>query len=161
MRRWLRALLKLRSPGDALLALEVFAFAAIVPLLAQVRLDRLRRLLTPPVPRGPANPDLIDRIIRCVDGVRALGKPVVGQSCLTRGLTLYYFLRRAGLDVALCFGVDYEEGGLAGHCWLVRDGEPFLEPGPPPRRYTEMYRFPSGHPGATMRPGPAPESLRG
>jgi Transglutaminase-like superfamily len=118
-----------------------------------VRLDRLQRLVTPPASHGPATSDIIDLTIRYVDGVRALGRPIVDQGCLTRGLTLYYFLRRAGLDVVLCFGIDYENGALAGHCWLVRDGEPFLEPGTPPHRYTEIYRFPSGRAGGPKRQG--------
>jgi Transglutaminase-like superfamily len=147
-----RALIKLRSPAEALLALQIFAFAAIVPCLTRLRLDRLRRLVTPRGTRAPAGPDIVARTIRYVEGVRALGTPIIDGGCLTRGLTLYYFLRRAGVDVALCFGVanGNADAAFTGHCWLEREGEPYLEPGAPPRRYTEMYRFPSALSGGAI-----------
>ena len=55
------------------------------------------------------------------------GAPLVRRGCLTRGLTRYYFLRRAGMDIALSFGMGHLDKGFMGHCWLVKDGEPFLE----------------------------------
>jgi hypothetical protein len=62
---------------------------------------------------------------------------------LTCGITLYYFLKRAGADVDLCFGLGAVDGGdgFDGHCWLVLAGEPYLEPRDPRPLYTEMYRF--------------------
>jgi hypothetical protein len=44
------------------------------------------------------------------------------------------------MDVALCFGMGRLDKEFIGHCWLVRDGEPFLEAEDPRPRYTEMYR---------------------
>jgi hypothetical protein len=72
-----------------------------------------------------------------------VGRPLVRRGCLTRGITLYYFLRRAGADVRLCFGLGAVDGGdgFDGHCWLVLAGEPYLEPRDPRPLYTEMYRF--------------------
>jgi hypothetical protein len=61
---------------------------------------------------------------------------------LTRGLTLFWFLRRAGLNVELRFGLDPSVGAAAdGHCWLTLDGEPYLE-ARDPQRFTELYRLP-------------------
>jgi hypothetical protein len=73
-----------------------------------------------------------------------IGRPLVGSGCLTRGLTLYWFLRRAGLDVELRFGLDpAHDGDLTdGHCWLTLDGAPYLEPRDPRPRFTELYRLP-------------------
>jgi hypothetical protein len=34
------------------------------------------------------------------------------------------------------------EEGFTGHCWLVKDGEPFLEVQDPRPLFTEMHRFP-------------------
>ena len=72
------------------------------------------------------------------------GKPLVRPGCITRGITGYYLLRRAGLDVALCFGMgSVSDANVTGHCWLVLDGEPVLEPVDPRRTYTEVVRLSS------------------
>ena len=83
-------------------------------------------------------------------GIRR-GRPVVRPGCLTRGVTLYYGLRREGLDVALCFGVGSPEGEMAGHCWLEMDGLPLLEGTDPRIVFTEVVRV-SGS-GVTPREG--------
>jgi hypothetical protein len=70
------------------------------------------------------------------------GWPAVRPGCLTRGVTLYVFLRRAGMDVALSFGMGKPGKEFAGHCWLVMDGEPILERRDPRPVFTEMYRIP-------------------
>ena len=53
-----------------------------------------------------------------------------------------FFLRRAGLDVRLAFGVGPTRGEHAGHCWLVLDGSPFLEDRDPRPLFTEMITVP-------------------
>jgi hypothetical protein len=77
---------------------------------------------------------------RWVDAIIRRGHPLVRPGCLTRGITLYYALRRVGLDVALCFGVGPDEGAMAGHCWLVLDGRPLLERVDPHSKFTEVVR---------------------
>jgi hypothetical protein len=55
-------------------------------------------------------------------------------------------LRRAGIDVALCFGIGSSSGrraGVTGHCWLVMDGEPVLETADPREAFTELVRLSS------------------
>jgi hypothetical protein len=69
------------------------------------------------------------------------GRPLVRPGCLTRGVTRYYFFRRDGMDVSLCFGMGQVEGQFVGHCWLVKDGVPFMEPRDPRPLYAEMYRI--------------------
>lgn len=72
--------------------------------------------------------------------------PGIRRSCLTRGVTLYYFLTRAGVDVSLCFGVGTVEGVMGAHCWLVKDGEPYLERDGIPFPFVAMHVIPA--PGA-------------
>jgi hypothetical protein len=67
----------------------------------------------------------------------------VRPGCLTRGLTHYFFLRRAGADVVLQYGIGTVEGRTEGHCWLVRDGVPYLESKDPREHFVETYRVPS------------------
>ena len=69
------------------------------------------------------------------------GRPVVRPGCLTRGVTRYYFFRRDGMDVSLSFGMGRVKGEFVGHCWLVKDGMPFMETQDPRPLYAEMYRI--------------------
>jgi hypothetical protein len=75
-----------------------------------------------------------------------VGRPLVRRGCLTRGLTLYYCLRRAGVSVALCFGMGQTStgDGFDGHCWLELDGKPYLEARDPRSYYATMYTFGRG-----------------
>jgi hypothetical protein len=81
---------------------------------------------------------------RAVDHVQTSDWPLVRKGCLTRGLTLFWLLRRRGVDVALAFGVGTPEGETAAHCWLVRDGEPYLEQNDESAAFTEVWRIGAG-----------------
>ena len=131
----------LRSPRDVLLALRVLAVALATPLVSRLSLPRQEALLEPR--RSPA-PDPVREawLVENVDRILGAGRPLVRPGCLTRGLTHYYFLRRAGVDVQLRYGLGTPVGESDGHCWLVRDGEPFLERSDPRELYVETYRLP-------------------
>jgi len=135
-------LAKVRSPSDVALFCEIFVFAAIVPvLLMLLQLDRVQRLLEPRHVSVSSKPATIKQIRRYVDFILFVGRPIVRRRCLTRALTLYYFLKRAGMDVTVCFGMGTIEGEYVGHCWLVKEGAPFLERRDPRLRYTPVYSF--------------------
>jgi hypothetical protein len=130
--------------GDAGLFAQSFCVAFAMPLFLRLPLPRLHGLLdwaTTRTSRGAS--DSPDAIAVTVLEMLQTSRPLVRRGCLTRGITLYYFLRRAGVDVALNFGMGCVPGGdgFEGHCWLVRDGEPYLEPGDPRRLYVRMYSF--------------------
>jgi hypothetical protein len=120
----------------------------MVPLLFCLRLSVLNRWLARRAAvRAGAEPDpgAGARIIRCVELATAVGQPLVRARCLTRCATLFYFLRRAGWDLTLCFGAACVNGKLAeapGHCWLVKDGKPFLEDKDPCLNYVPIYSMP-------------------
>jgi hypothetical protein len=133
--------MKLPSVSNAALFLRVFAFAAAVPYLLRLKLPRVARAL-----ESHRNPSVLSegsagKIVSFVEIAIRHGRPFVRSGCLTRGLTRYYFLRRAGMDVALCFGMGRLDNDFMGHCWLVSDGKPFLEIEDPRPRYIEMYRI--------------------
>jgi hypothetical protein len=140
-RRW-EALQSLRSPGERVLFIRILLFAAAVPVFMRFNLRRLGRWLEPghipPVQEAGKLHQIIDYVDRALD----VGRPVVRRSCLTRGLTLYYFLRRAGLEVSLCFGMSRHERGFIGHCWLLKDGKPFLEQPDPELLFKAVYYWP-------------------
>jgi hypothetical protein len=143
LRDRLEMLRRLRSPRDGWLLLHIFLFAIAAPVLARLELAKLQSLLEPkrtsPIFGLPDSQKIIDFL----NFVRCMGRPLVSSRCLTRGLTLYYFLRRAGLDVGLCFGMGKSGASFAGHCWLVKDDEPFLEARDPRPLFAEFYRFPT------------------
>jgi Transglutaminase-like superfamily len=126
-----------------LLLVRVSAFAAAVPALMRLPLPRIAMLLTRPPGRQTLPMTEVQRLDRVITLAPRIARPLVRPGCLTRGVTLYWFLRRRGLDVELRFGLDPGEGPNAdGHCWLMLDGEPFLEKVDPRSRFPEIYRLP-------------------
>jgi hypothetical protein len=140
--RRLAALREVRRRGDTALFVESFGVALTTPLLMRLPLPRLDALLdwvvTRSTPAGEADPDAIANTVL---QMLQTGRPLVRRGCLTRGLTLYYCLRRAGVDVELSFGMGRTTGGdgFDGHCWLVLSGAPYLEPRDPRSDYATMY----------------------
>jgi hypothetical protein len=132
---------KMRFISKAVLFLRVFAFAAAVPYLLRLKLSTVARALEPGRDPSAVHEDRVRKIAGYVEIAIRHGRPFVRPGCLTRGLTRYYFLRRAGMNVALCFGMGRLENQFIGHCWLVNNGEPFLEVEDPRPRYVEMYRI--------------------
>jgi hypothetical protein len=133
--------MKLRYVSNAALFVRVFAFAAAVPYLLRLKLPKVARAIESK--RNPAvlHEGSVGKIVAYVETAIRRGRPFVRPGCLTRGLTRYYFLRRAGMDVALCFGMGRLDKEFMGHCWLTSNGEPFLEVEDPRPRYVEMYRI--------------------
>ncbi len=137
----LNSLPRLRSWGELLLFVQIVCFASTVPLLMRLRLTTVQSLLAPrKVPLSPSHAR-VQQIVNYVTSAVRLGRPVIRDSCLIRGLTLYYFLNRAGLNIALYFGMGKLADEFAAHCWLVRDGEPFLECQDPRPLFSTVYCF--------------------
>ncbi len=75
------------------------------------------------------------KIIKFTDYVLSRKYLRCKNTCLRRSLVLYYFLRKFGINVTICFGVRYTEmqpashtqKKLDGHAWLLYNGEIFLE----------------------------------
>lgn len=123
--------------------MRVGAFAAAVPVLMRLPLPRVAALISRPTRRSPPSATEVERLERVTALAPRVAGPVVRRGCLTRGVTLFWFLRRAGLDIELRFGIDPADGeDTDGHCWLSLDGEPFLERSDPRPRFVELYRLP-------------------
>jgi hypothetical protein len=141
----LRALRELHSAREVILFAQLSAFAGAVPVLMRLSVPRWARLVTRPPRQRAVSPAEIERLDRLIALAPRVARPVVRTGCLTRGVTLFWYLRRAGLDVELRFGIEVaaQSGGEAdGHCWLALNGEPFLERVDPRPRFTELYRLP-------------------
>jgi hypothetical protein len=141
--------------SDALLFLRVFAFAVAVPLLLRLKLSRLGALLEPRSSLLIADRDRVAKVASYLEIAIRRGSPVVRPGCLTWGVTRYYFFRRAGMDVSLCFGMSQTGETFIGHCWLEKDGQPFMEAGDPRKRFLEMHRIPAASLSTSMPPARA------
>ena len=114
----------------------------------RLQLDQLERLLEPRKTYPSAESADVAPVFAYVDAAVLVGRPVIRSGCLTKGVTRYYVLRRAGIDVALCFGLGQlgaladPNGSVHGHCWLVKEGMPFLEARDPRTLYSETFRLP-------------------
>jgi hypothetical protein len=129
-----------RSISDVFLFLQVLFFAAAVPFLLRLKLSRVKALLEPRI-LSSADRDRVEQIAEYVEMAIRVGRPLVRPGCLTRGVTRYYFFRRDGVDVSLCFGMGQVKEEFVGHCWLVKGGVPFMETQDPRPLYAEMYRI--------------------
>ena len=129
-----------RSIADVFLFFQVLFFAATVRFLLRLKISRVEALLEPKIPSTAAR-DRVEQITEYVEMAIRKGRPLVRPGCLTRSVTRYYFFRRDGMDVSLCFGMGQVKEEFAGHCWLVKDGVPFMETRDPRPLYAEMYRI--------------------
>lgn len=121
------------------------AATVIPPLLEVVSLSRLAQWVDTRVRSGlgnrpPDNQALADYVSRLL---YRLPRPW-RHTCLRRSAVLYYLLRKSGCPVGLRIGVRKEpDTSLAAHAWLVRDGEPYLEPDRShPERFKVIAQFP-------------------
>ncbi len=133
---------RLQAENGLLLVLEIFGFAAILPLLLRIPLPTLLRRLEPRRKPHSVDPAKVARIERCVDAVIETGKPLIRSRCLTRTLTHFFFLSRAGLELEVCFGMGRRGEDMIGHCWLMKGGVPYLETEDPRSVYAETYVYP-------------------
>lgn len=102
---------------------------------------RLQSLVEPSFFPAETDQATAEQILRDTERMVRLTARLNTRRCLARGLTLYFFLRRAGVDLALVFGAGTVENEFAAHCWLEKNGEPYLERTDPRPFFTPMYRF--------------------
>lgn len=96
--------------------------------------------------RDPIDESRVDTIRAAVDHVQLSDWPLVRKGCLSRGVALFWLLRRGGLDVSLAFGVGSPAGETAAHCWLVHEDKPYLETTDPLATLMEVWRIGPGPP---------------
>jgi hypothetical protein len=128
--------------GETRLFVQSFAVALATPLLMLLPLPRLDALLDWSVQDAAPGEDTDpDAIANTVLQMLEAGRPILRPGCITRGVTLYYCLRRAGVDVELSFGMGRVDSGdgFDGHCWLMLNGAPYLEKRDPTKHYATMY----------------------
>src|SRR3954453_14460245 len=100
-----------RRPRGGARMLSVAAFPTAAPRLARLPLPRQEALL---MPRRRRRYDAAraEWVASNVDRVLAASHPVVRTRRPPRGLTPFYFLRRAGVDVKLSHGLGEINGRM-------------------------------------------------
>lgn len=108
--------------------LRVFGLVVTVPPLLHVVPVHTLAVRLGARRRGYGTPP-IDALVGEVDAWLTRLPWVWRTTCLKRASILYALLRRSGENVELHIGVKREaDKSFAAHAWLVRDGQPYLEP---------------------------------
>ncbi|MDR4497684.1 MAG: lasso peptide biosynthesis B2 protein [Candidatus Scalindua sp.] len=144
-----------RTFEDIWIFMQILFFIMTLPLVLRFfSLPGLMRAFTPRILKIDNSLDIQefkDKVVRFTDYVLSR-KYVKGKNtCLRRSLVLYYFLRKFGINVTICFGVRYSEvqpsshtqKKLEGHAWLLYKGKIFLERNAEATKIYKMtYSFP-------------------
>lgn len=128
------------------LLLEMFAFAAVMPILMKcLSLERILSMLTPCEKEQTQNTSRasIKRIVRLSLLLLNRNRFFLKNSCLKRSLLLYYFLRKHGVNVQIHFGIKKHDDRLNGHSWLTQDGNLLADHEQHRRAFTEVLSFPT------------------
>ena len=142
---------------DVLWFMRILSLIAVLPVILRfLSIPRLMKVLTPSATkksRKPVDDKGRDRIVKYTDYLLSRNFWMFKSTCLRRSLVLYHFLRRAGINVQICFGVRYKGDlqkkevsmELEGHAWLFYKGAIFLERNAAmTTEYTVTYCFPAG-----------------
>ena len=128
----------IRNPKDLLLLLHIAALAFLLPVLLRwVKLPTLLKVLKPWNRVAPVGREQVDKIVRFTNFI--VGKGFAGKrACLKRSLLLYHFLKRAGVNVEMNFGIRKEKE-LIGHSWLTYQGRLYLDDEKSTRDFEIIY----------------------
>jgi Transglutaminase-like superfamily len=131
---------------ERMLFSESLCLALSIPLLSLLPPPRLQTILdwcAAVRQHREFRPTAAD-VARVVDAALRVGRPLVRRGCLTRGLALYFGLRRSGIEAELVFGMGRSANtadGYDGHAWISIAGEPWMELRDPSAHYAAIYRF--------------------
>ena len=139
-----------RAQQRALLA-EMRRFSRQLPQTLQRPLPEAMHHLTPAAaPAFACGPNTIRRL---ADLTALLDRRSPLGLCLRRSLVRYYFLRQAGVPLAVVFGARFTNGGrhansaITGHAWTTLNGTPYHEITADYEGFTPMFTWPdSGNP---------------
>ncbi len=120
---------------DVELFIQIFLLASVLPFLIKLlSLPRLMKLLTPNDAKvlKSSNPEgTKEKTVKYTDYILSHNLWIYKAICWKRALVLYHFIRKAGVNVQICFGVRLPNIGakdeLEGHAWLIYNGEIILE----------------------------------
>lgn len=129
---------QIRNSKDLLLLLQITVLACLLPLLLRwVKLPTLLKVLKPWNRTATVERKQVDKIVRFTNFIVGMG--FTGKrTCLKKSLLLYHFLRRAGVNVEMNFGIRKAKG-LIGHSWLTYQANPYLDDEKSTRDFEIIY----------------------
>lgn len=114
------------------LRVALWAWARALPLFARgSRMDRLLAVATPAAGDTPYSGITADSIVAAVKRVTARPWRMRGTRCLREGVLAFRFLRLAGHDAVIAFGVERDSianGAIRAHCWVTIEGRCVINP---------------------------------
>ncbi len=130
-------------PGEGRICLKAALLLLPYPLLQRVlSLPALVRFYGGRPRRAVPSPDAA-RLAQLIRRLLQLNRAMFRPNCVKQSLLLLHFLRRAGRDASIFFGVSKTgENGLHGHAWVSLEGRPVAEAADPLQRFTVTYAFP-------------------
>jgi hypothetical protein len=125
---------------EVCLAARAFVVAVSTPILVRLDLGRLQRWLEPrrKTSLGGDARAAATHVEWITNVVLHRARRIVRPGCMARGLTRYAVMRRADIDVVLCFGVGRPKDDFEGHCWLTLDDEVLFEPSGSEESFTRV-----------------------
>lgn len=83
-------------------------------------------------------------IVNALDTLLTARVPFIRPQCWRRAAVLHRFLRGAGVDTVIVFGVRTDGARtVEAHAWVERSGQPFAEAADT-TSYQRVFEFPSG-----------------
>ena len=143
------------SLKEIMLLFHILILSSIIPVLAKhFTVPQLLGFFTPKkISRLKGNDERKIKIIKYTDYILNIKPELWNGTCLKRSLILFYFLRKLGMNISICFGTRYniilpeDSSGknLEGHAWLMHNGKIFLEKNVElTKTFTMTYVFPNG-----------------
>lgn len=139
------------TPGEAKICLKAALLLLPYPLLKQVlSLPALVRFYGGRL--GAVDPTIdVARLTELIRRLLQLHRAMFRPNCVKQSLLLFHFLRGAGRDTQIHFGVAKTgEKGLHGHAWVSVDDRPIAETADPLERFKVICSFPE-KPGGTHK----------
>jgi len=138
-----RVTARFSSPRDVLLAVRMFGWALVLPVLKHVvPVKSLAGVMRRAPGASPRDLALETRIVTFARWAARLVRWRDGGNCLERGLIAYRYLGAAGAQPTLVVGLSPKEGGgILGHAWVLVDGHPAGEAASALSIYTPVFAF--------------------
>ena len=132
------------DPGRAwLMARMIVAYVAVSALARLLPLPRAFALISPRLGSRGEGQERPNAIVNALDTLLVAGIPGIHPQCWRRAAVLHRFLRVAGIDTAIVFGVRTDgTRTVEAHAWVEREGAPFAEAADT-KGYQRVFEFPT------------------